>query len=44
MELQGAHVNREDEVIQYSNDDAAVAQRELEVRQLEEKTNTDSTC
>ena len=40
MELQGAQENREAEVIQDSNDDAAVAQRKLEDKQLEEKTNT----
>ena len=41
MELQGAQGNREAEVVQVSNDDAAVAQRKLKVKQLEEKTNTD---
>ena len=39
MELQGAQGNREAEDVQDSNDDAAVAQRKLEVKQLEEKTN-----
>ncbi|GJZ79005.1 hypothetical protein Tco_0643842, partial [Tanacetum coccineum] len=33
--------DREAEVFQVSNDDAAVAQRRLEDKQLEEKTNTD---
>nr|GEW63737.1 zinc finger, CCHC-type [Tanacetum cinerariifolium] len=37
----GAQKNREDEVFQVSNNDAAVAQRWLEEKQLEEKTNTD---
>ena len=41
VELQGAQENREAEVIQESNDHAAVAQRNLEVKQLEGKTNTD---
>nr|GEU74564.1 hypothetical protein [Tanacetum cinerariifolium] len=41
VELQGAQGNREAEVFQVSNDDAAVAQRWLEDKQLEEKTNTD---
>ncbi|GKE93232.1 hypothetical protein Tco_1574327 [Tanacetum coccineum] len=41
MELQGAQGNREAEVFQVSNDDAVVAQRLLEDKQLEEKTNTD---
>ncbi|GJY47154.1 hypothetical protein Tco_0436217 [Tanacetum coccineum] len=41
VELQGAQGNREAEVFQVSNDDAAVAQRRLEDKQLEEKTNTD---
>nr|GEV36289.1 retrovirus-related Pol polyprotein from transposon TNT 1-94 [Tanacetum cinerariifolium] len=36
-----AQGNREAEVFQVSNDDAAVAQRCLEDKQLEEKTNTD---
>ncbi|GJX12900.1 hypothetical protein Tco_0204658 [Tanacetum coccineum] len=38
---QGAHGDREAEVFQVSNNDAAVAQRRLEDKQLEEKTNTD---
>ncbi|GKD16487.1 hypothetical protein Tco_1205645 [Tanacetum coccineum] len=33
--------DREAEVFQVSNDDTAVAQRRLEDKQLEEKTNTD---
>ncbi|GKA47062.1 hypothetical protein Tco_0739945 [Tanacetum coccineum] len=41
VELQGAQGNREVEVFQVSNDDVAVAQRQLEDKQLEEKTNTD---
>ncbi|GJZ15360.1 hypothetical protein Tco_0551037 [Tanacetum coccineum] len=41
VELQGAQGNREAKVVQVSNDDAAVAQRWLEDKQLEEKTNTD---
>ncbi|GKD60799.1 hypothetical protein Tco_1298308 [Tanacetum coccineum] len=41
VELQGAQGDREVEVFQASNDDAAVAQRRLEDKQLEEKTNTD---
>ncbi|GJT95960.1 hypothetical protein Tco_1091478 [Tanacetum coccineum] len=41
VELQGAQGDREDEVFQVSNDDTAVAQRRLEVKQPEEKTNTD---
>ncbi|GJX53404.1 zinc finger, CCHC-type containing protein [Tanacetum coccineum] len=41
VELQGAKGDREAEVFQVSNDDAAVAQRRLEDKQLEEKTNTD---
>ena len=40
VELQGAQGHRETEVVQVSNDDAAVAQRKLEDKQLEEKTNT----
>ncbi|GKF66901.1 hypothetical protein Tco_0193418, partial [Tanacetum coccineum] len=40
MELQGAQEDREAEVFQVSNDAAAVAQRRLEDKQLEEKTNT----
>ncbi|GJR71571.1 zinc finger, CCHC-type containing protein [Tanacetum coccineum] len=41
VELQGAQGDHEAEVFQVSNDDAAVAQRRLEDKQLEEKTNTD---
>ncbi|GJX69096.1 hypothetical protein Tco_0304823 [Tanacetum coccineum] len=41
VELQRAQGNREAEVFQVSNDDAAVAQRRLEDKQLEEKTNMD---
>ncbi|GKA96693.1 zinc finger, CCHC-type containing protein [Tanacetum coccineum] len=41
VELQGAQGNCKAEVFQVSNDDAAVAQRRLEDKQLEEKTNTD---
>ncbi|GKA26309.1 hypothetical protein Tco_0712418, partial [Tanacetum coccineum] len=41
VELQGAQGNRKAEVFQVSNDDATVAQRRLEDKQLEEKTNTD---
>ncbi|GJW43209.1 hypothetical protein Tco_0072008 [Tanacetum coccineum] len=41
VELQGAQGDREAEVFQVSNDDAAVAQRRLEDKQPEEKTNTD---
>ncbi|GJX31249.1 zinc finger, CCHC-type containing protein [Tanacetum coccineum] len=41
VELQGAQGDREAEVFQVSNDDAAVAQRQLEEKKLEEKTNTD---
>ncbi|GKC35542.1 zinc finger, CCHC-type containing protein [Tanacetum coccineum] len=41
VELQGAQGNREAEVFQVSNDDAAVAQRRLKDKQVEEKTNTD---
>ncbi|GJR15396.1 hypothetical protein Tco_0798048 [Tanacetum coccineum] len=41
VELQGAQGNREAEVFQVSNDDTAVAQRQLKEKQLEEKTNTD---
>ncbi|GKB18650.1 zinc finger, CCHC-type containing protein [Tanacetum coccineum] len=41
VELQGAQGDREAGVFQVSNDDAAVAQRRLEDKQLEEKTNTD---
>ncbi|GJZ92661.1 hypothetical protein Tco_0664726, partial [Tanacetum coccineum] len=42
VELQGAQGDREAEVFQVSNDDTAVAQRWLEDKQPEEKTNTDS--
>nr|GEZ33462.1 glutathione S-transferase T3-like [Tanacetum cinerariifolium] len=42
VELQGAQGNRKTEVFQVSNDDDAVAQRQLEDNQLEEKKNTDS--
>ncbi|GKA20028.1 hypothetical protein Tco_0699943 [Tanacetum coccineum] len=38
---QEAQGNREAEVFQVSNDNAAVAQRRLDKKQLEEKTNTD---
>ncbi|GKA17742.1 hypothetical protein Tco_0697579 [Tanacetum coccineum] len=41
VELQGAQENREAEVFQVSNDDAAVAQRWLKDKQLKENTNTD---
>ncbi|GKA43077.1 hypothetical protein Tco_0735737 [Tanacetum coccineum] len=41
VELQGAQGDREAGVFQVSNDDAALAQRRLEDKQLEEKTNTD---
>ncbi|GKB32553.1 hypothetical protein Tco_0871954 [Tanacetum coccineum] len=41
VELQGAQGDREAEVFQVSNDDTAVAQRRLEDKQPEEKTNTD---
>ncbi|GJR38674.1 hypothetical protein Tco_1214358 [Tanacetum coccineum] len=41
VELQGTQGDREAEVFQVSNDDAAVAQRRLEGKQLEENTNTD---
>ncbi|GJW28530.1 zinc finger, CCHC-type containing protein, partial [Tanacetum coccineum] len=41
VELQGAQGDREAGVFQVSNDDTAVAQRRLEDKQLEEKTNTD---
>ncbi|GJT37029.1 hypothetical protein Tco_0936894 [Tanacetum coccineum] len=41
VELHGAQGDREAEVFQVSNNDAAVAQRQLEDKQLEEKTNTD---
>nr|GFB73611.1 hypothetical protein [Tanacetum cinerariifolium] len=41
VKLQGAQGNREAEVLQVSNDNAAVGQRWLEVKQLKEKSNTD---
>ncbi|GJR61333.1 hypothetical protein Tco_1503495, partial [Tanacetum coccineum] len=41
VELHGAQGEREAEFFQVSNDDAAVAQKRLEDKQLEEKTNTD---
>ncbi|GJX68386.1 hypothetical protein Tco_0304113 [Tanacetum coccineum] len=41
VELQGAQGDREAEVFQVSNDDTVVAQRRLEDKQPEEKTNTD---
>ncbi|GKE81140.1 zinc finger, CCHC-type containing protein, partial [Tanacetum coccineum] len=41
VELQGAQGNRESEGFQVSNDDVAVAQRWLEDKQPEEKTNMD---
>nr|GEU32877.1 zinc finger, CCHC-type [Tanacetum cinerariifolium] len=41
VELHGAQGDREAEVFQVSNDDTAVAQRRLEDKQLENKTNTD---
>ncbi|GJX63203.1 hypothetical protein Tco_0296103, partial [Tanacetum coccineum] len=41
VELQGAQGNRATEDFRVSNDDAVVAQRQLEDKQLEEKTNTD---
>ncbi|GJV72005.1 hypothetical protein Tco_1492000 [Tanacetum coccineum] len=41
VELQEAQGNREAKVFQVSNDDVVVAQRRLEDKQLEEKTNTD---
>ncbi|GKB23390.1 zinc finger, CCHC-type containing protein [Tanacetum coccineum] len=41
VELQGAQGDREAEGFQVSNDDAAMAQKRLEDKQLEEKTNTD---
>ncbi|GJS54970.1 hypothetical protein Tco_0628332 [Tanacetum coccineum] len=41
VELHGAQGDREAEVFQVSNDDTAVAQRWLEDKQPEEKTNTD---
>nr|GEV47243.1 reverse transcriptase domain-containing protein [Tanacetum cinerariifolium] len=41
VKLRGAQGDREAKVFQVSNDDTAVAQRRLENKQLEEKTNTD---
>nr|GEV89382.1 hypothetical protein [Tanacetum cinerariifolium] len=41
VELQGAHKDREAEVFEVSNDDTAVAQRQLKDKQPKEKTNTD---
>ncbi|GKE14572.1 hypothetical protein Tco_1422149 [Tanacetum coccineum] len=41
VELQGAQGNHETKDFRVSNDDAAVAQRGLEDKKLEEKTNTD---
>nr|GEW07977.1 zinc finger, CCHC-type [Tanacetum cinerariifolium] len=41
VKLQGAQGDREADVSQVSNNDAAVAQRRLKDKQLEEKTNTD---
>ncbi|GJU32986.1 hypothetical protein Tco_1176575 [Tanacetum coccineum] len=41
VELQGTQRNREVEVFQDNNDDTKVAQRRLEDKQLEERTNTD---
>nr|GEX93449.1 hypothetical protein [Tanacetum cinerariifolium] len=41
VELQGAQGDREAEVFQVSNDDTVVAQKWLEDKQLEKKTNTD---
>ncbi|GJY43571.1 hypothetical protein Tco_0431784 [Tanacetum coccineum] len=41
VKLQGAQGDHEAEVFQVSNDDTAVAQRRLEDKQPEEKTNTD---
>nr|GEX68951.1 hypothetical protein [Tanacetum cinerariifolium] len=41
VELQVAHGNHKTEDVRVSNDDAAVAQRRLEDKQLEEMTNTD---
>ncbi|GJR11478.1 zinc finger, CCHC-type containing protein [Tanacetum coccineum] len=42
VKLQGAQGDRKAKGFQVSNDDAVVAQRRLEDKQLEEKTNTDS--
>ncbi|GKA36039.1 retrotransposon protein, putative, ty1-copia subclass [Tanacetum coccineum] len=41
VELHGAQGNREAEIFQVSNDDAAVAQGRVKDKQLEEKANTD---
>nr|GEX95176.1 hypothetical protein [Tanacetum cinerariifolium] len=41
VELQGAQGDRETEVFYVSNDDTIVAQRRLEDKKPEEKTNTD---
>ncbi|GJV94663.1 hypothetical protein Tco_1546240 [Tanacetum coccineum] len=41
VEVQGVQGDRKAEVFQVSNDDAAMAQRWLEEKQLEEKINTD---
>nr|GFA59463.1 hypothetical protein [Tanacetum cinerariifolium] len=41
VELQGAQGDRKAEVFYVSNDDTAVAQRRLEDKQPEEKTNID---
>ncbi|GKA46682.1 hypothetical protein Tco_0739565 [Tanacetum coccineum] len=41
VELQGAQGDREAEDFRVSNDGAALAQRQLEYKQLKEKTNTD---
>ncbi|GJZ35598.1 hypothetical protein Tco_0581415 [Tanacetum coccineum] len=41
VELQGDQGDREAEIFQVSNDDTALAQRRLEDKQHEEKTNTD---
>nr|GEY69185.1 zinc finger, CCHC-type [Tanacetum cinerariifolium] len=41
VELQGAQRNRETKYFWVSNDDVVVAQRRLEDKQLEERTNTD---
>ncbi|GJS56206.1 hypothetical protein Tco_0629568 [Tanacetum coccineum] len=41
VKLQGAQGDRETEVFQVSNDDTAMAQRWLEDKQPEEKTNMD---
>ncbi|GJU15501.1 hypothetical protein Tco_1143467 [Tanacetum coccineum] len=41
VELQGAQGDREAKVFHVSNNDTAVAQRRLEDKQPEEKTNTD---